>query len=117
VSFLIASYRTVANEIYDPEKLLRKLFGTGARLESEEHLRTCSFEALRESIYATSSQISGIQDLLVAQVCCLVFLSSNFPASSPKQLKWIKPVGQDICGKGFMVQGSWFRVHGSGSEV
>ena len=31
-------------------------------------MKSCSFEALRQSIYATSTQISGIQDLLVAQV-------------------------------------------------
>ena len=117
VSFIIASYRAVANEICVDEKLLRKLFATGARLESEGHLRACSFEALRESIYATSSQISGIQDLLVAQVCCLVVLSSKFPALSLKKLKWIKPVGQDICAKGFRVHGSGFRIHGSWSGV
>ena len=40
---------------------------SGARLQAGEHLKTCSFEALREGIYATTTQISGIQDLLVAQ--------------------------------------------------
>ena len=49
--------------------------GVGARLDAETHLKDCSFQSLRESIYATSTQISGIQDLLVAQVgLCLLGL-------------------------------------------
>ena len=40
---------------------------SGARLEAQKHLQTCTFESLRESIYATSIQISGIQDLLVQE--------------------------------------------------
>jgi len=56
----------VLQQTLDMTKLPSQM--AGARLESEAHLKSCSFEALRQSIYATSTQISGIQDLLVAQV-------------------------------------------------